>query len=133
MWRRGFYDYEYLWLAKQNGKEKEANSIVNAIVKSALAENYKEITSPFHCAMKNLDGQRTKFMNGKCVGTCADVSKRKCVYNDGIIIGPWDTHEGSRMKAANIHNPGRTREPRNSQAGPRTRMIGCQRDINWVR
>jgi hypothetical protein len=92
MWRRGFLDYEYMWLAKENGKE--ANEIVNSIVKSALAENYKEITNPVLCAKKKFDGQKTKFENGKCIGACSDFTNKSCWYNDGIVIGPWDCDDG---------------------------------------
>lgn len=94
MWRRGFLDYEYMWLAKESGKEKEAGLIVNSIVKSALAENYKEITNPIECAKKKFDGQKTKFVDGKCVGACSDFTNKSCWYNDGILIGPWDCDDG---------------------------------------
>ena len=35
-WRRGMQDYEYMWLLKQIGKEKEADRIVDSVVPSAL-------------------------------------------------------------------------------------------------
>lgn len=47
-WRRGAQDYEYLWLAKSLGLQKELDSIVNKCVPAALweAKNQKDISWP---------------------------------------------------------------------------------------
>ena len=94
MWRRGFIDYEYLWLAKNSGREKEVNDIANSLVKSALAENYKVVTDKPSCMQKKFDGQKAEFIGGKCIGTCSDYTNKSCWYNEGIVIGPWDCDNG---------------------------------------
>jgi len=94
MWRRGFQDYEYFWLAKESGKERQAASVANSLVKSALADNYKEVTDSVSCRNKKGDGQKTKFIQGRCIGACSDFTSKSCWYNEGILIGPWDCDDG---------------------------------------
>jgi hypothetical protein len=45
-WRRGAQDYEYLWLAKQAGLEKEMTSILNSCIPTGLweAKSQKDIS-----------------------------------------------------------------------------------------
>lgn len=45
-WRRGAQDYEYLWLAKQGGLDKEAKAIVDKCIPAALweAKGRKEVS-----------------------------------------------------------------------------------------
>jgi hypothetical protein len=47
-WRRGAQDYEYLWLAKKMGFEKELNIIINECVPTAVweAKDQKDISWP---------------------------------------------------------------------------------------
>lgn len=49
-WRRGEQDYEYLWLAKKAGLQKEADLIVNECVPAALwdAKDRKDVSWPTH-------------------------------------------------------------------------------------
>lgn len=45
-WRRGAQDYEYLWLAKSKGLEKELNDIVNNYIPTAVweAKNQRDVS-----------------------------------------------------------------------------------------
>jgi len=40
LWRRGLQDYEYLWLLAQQGQAKLANDAVDALISSALCQQY---------------------------------------------------------------------------------------------
>ena len=110
MWRRGMQDYQYFWMLKEKGQDALADSVVNRLVKKALAEGEldwnKELVQGGWCAWEgnwskkpnDYYGARTELARSLSVLYGGRLKKRSPSVRSKAVT-PRPGHQGGAAEA----------------------------------